>query len=589
VTTAATRRLAIDDLAIRYFGRTTDALHGVSVALDDGAFVSIAGRNGAGKSTLALAAAGFIPRVVRAQATGRIEIDGEVALDRAAAAEGAASQASLPVPARHGYRAGIVFPNPGNQLSGTKATVREELAFGLENLGIERGQMDARIDRVLTDLGIEHLADRPPYAVSGGEQQRIAIASIVAMQLPLLVLDEPTAQLDPLATASVADLLRQIASDGTAVLAAEHAPAVLSRSDRTLLLRSGEVVAFEPPGRALHPDVIRRAGLEPPTIVTLAAAAGLGPADAFDEVQIAAALRARRSSPSDGPTPAFAPDPASSPAWVRVRDQPPAGVAVRGLAYRYPTGVEALRGIDLDIAPGETVAVIGQNGSGKTTLVKHFNGLLRPSAGSVEVAGRDLADVPVHRTAATVGFVFQNPDDQLFSRTVERELHFGPRNLGLEPAQASSLVQAALEAVDLAGERGTNPYDLNVSERKLVALASVLAMDPAVLVLDEPTTGQDGPGVARVGQIVDGFHAAGGTVVAITHDMEFAARHFTRVIVMRQGEVIADGPPSSVLSHESAGLLGTTGLTPPPAARIAGLLGLSGFPAGAAELLELLG
>ncbi len=583
----AARRLALTDVAIRYFGRTADALHGVSLELRDGAFVSVAGPNGAGKSTLALAAAGFIPRVVRARASGRIEIDGEVALDRPAAPDdappAAAADGAPTAPIRHGFRAGIVFPNPGNQLSGTKATVREELAFGLENIGVERGEMDARIERVLADLGIVHLADRPPYAVSGGEQQRIAIASIVAMGLPVLVLDEPTAQLDPLATSGVAALLRELATGGVAILAAEHSPTVLGGSDRTLLLASGEPVAFEPPGLALQPDVIGRAGLEAPTLVALAATAGLGPGEAFDEERIATALRTmRRPSASRVPA-ADAPVP-----WRPVREHQRTEIAMAGLAHRYPTGVEALRGIDLEIAPGQSVAIVGQNGSGKTTLVKHLNGLLRPTAGRVVVAGRDIAGAPVHRLASTVGFVFQNPDDQLFSRTVGRELHFGPRNLRLEPRTAETLVDAALDAVGLASERETNPYDLNVSDRKLVALASVLATDPAILVLDEPTTGQDGPGVARVGRIVDGLHAAGRTIVAITHDMEFAARHFERVVVMRGGRVVADGAPPAVLGAGSADLLASTGLTPPPAARIAGRLGLAGAPASAAELLALM-
>jgi energy-coupling factor transport system ATP-binding protein len=221
--------------------------------------------------------------------------------------------------------------------------------------------------------------------------------------------------------------------------------------------------------------------------------------------------------------------------------------------------------------------------------VKHLNGLLSPTAGEVRVGGTSVAGVPVHRVASTVGFVFQNPDDQLFSRSVEAELHFGPRNLRLAKADADRLVEAALEAIGLTAERAANPYDLNVSARKLIAIGSVLATDPSVLVLDEPTTGQDSPGIERVGAIVDMLHAAGRTVVAISHDMEFAARHFERVVVMRLGEIVADGPPSATLGGSQAELLASTGLTPPPAARIAALLGLDLVPADAAQLLHGLG
>ena len=230
--------LSIADLVVRYYGRDVDALRGVSLDVPAGSFTTIAGRNGAGKSTLALAAAGLLPRIVRAEASGRIEIDGELIFDRSTSTPEADGGTVAP-PRQTSSRAGIVFPNPENQLSGTKASVREELAFGLENLGVPRDEMDGRIDRVLDDLGIVHLSDRAPDALSGGEQQRVAIASIVAMGLPVLVLDEPTAQLDPVATDLVAELLVGIAGSGTAVLAAEHAPEVLGRSGRALVLAEG--------------------------------------------------------------------------------------------------------------------------------------------------------------------------------------------------------------------------------------------------------------------------------------------------------------------------------------------------------------
>ena len=244
-----------------------------------------------------------------------------------------------------------------------------------------------------------------------------------------------------------------------------------------------------------------------------------------------------------------------------------------------------MRGVSISIEPGERVAIVGQNGSGKTTLVKHLVGLLRPASGSVKVGGGDIADEPIHRLAGRIGFVFQDPDDQLFSRTVERELRFGPGNLGLADATIALLVDQALEAIGLTAERGSNPYDLDVSGRKLVALGSILAMDPAVLVLDEPTTGQDGPGVALVGSIVDAYGAAGRTVIAITHDMEFAAAHFGRVVVMRAGEIVADGSPGDVFAPANHKLLETTGLLAPVTARLAARLGLRVAPLTVEALL----
>jgi energy-coupling factor transport system ATP-binding protein len=563
-----TDRLSLDDVAVRYAGRREPALSEVSLGLGPGDRVGVAGRTGAGKSTLALVSAGFIPRVVRARLSGRASLG---TLDLGAATGNAILG-----------RVGIVFSTPANQLSASKLTVREELAFGLENLGVPRATMDARIDGVLARLGIEHLAGREPFALSGGEQQRVAIASIVTMGTSYLVLDEPTAQLDPAGTASVSALLAELARDGTAILCAEHDAGILGGLDRCLVLDQGRIVAEDVPGRALGSDRLGPIGLTAPTLVRLAEAAGLDPRSAFDEAAVAGALdrtgRAASGRAAPVPAPTIAATGDAAVVWTPAADGPRVRVAAEALAHRYSTGVDALRGVSLVVEPGEAVAIVGQNGSGKTTLVKHLNGLLRPTGGRVTLDGADIREVPVHRLAATVGFVFQNPDDQLFDRSVEREVAFGPRNLGHTPEAVERAVTAALAAVGLEASRGVNPYDLDLSLRKLVALASVLAMDPAVLVLDEPTTGQDGPGVRRVGGIVDAWTRSGRTVVAITHDMEFAATHFQRIVVMREGRVVADGTPGEVFAPERTMLLASAGLEPPPAARIGARLGLGSTP-----------
>jgi energy-coupling factor transport system ATP-binding protein len=273
----------------------------------------------------------------------------------------------------------------------------------------------------------------------------------------------------------------------------------------------------------------------------------------------------------------------------RPTEEPPT-IEVVGLVHRYPGATRAaVDDVTLRIEPGESVAIVGQNGSGKTTLVKHLDGLLRPSSGSVLLAGQDIAARAVHELAREVGFVFQDPDDQLFERAVEREVAFGPRRIGVPPDEVAERVARALELVDLAAEARTNPYDLGLSQRKLVALASVLAMSPGVLVLDEPTSGQDPVGVARITGIVRSWVASGRTVIAITHDMAFAAGAFQRVVVMAGGRVLADGPSDRILSAASTSLLAGTGLVPPPAARIAARLGVPGVPRDAATLLASLG
>jgi energy-coupling factor transporter ATP-binding protein EcfA2 len=570
--------LQITDLEIRYPGRREPSLRGIGLAVSAGERVAVAGRTGAGKSTLALAAAGFIPRVVRATVSGAVTIAG------IAAREASASRLL--------GRVGIVFATPANQLSASKLTVREELAFGLENLGVPRAEMDPRIDAVLERLDISNLADREPFSLSGGEQQRVAIASIIAMGTDILILDEPTAQLDPAGTASVADLIDSLARSGTTILCAEHAPTVLGRMDRCLVLDEGRPVALDRPGAALL-TAGREVGLRPPTLVQLAELAGVASGHEFDEAAIAAALAEKRPSASqiDGRAGPVATDEgtvASGEGWNPGHDRSPIRVEVKDLVHRYPNGVEAVRGVSLSIEPGEAVVILGQNGSGKTTLVKHLNGLLRPAEGRVLLDGEPTEGVTVDKLAGIVGFVFQNPDEQLFERSVEREVAFGPKNLGRPPERIPELVARSLDAVGLTDVRSTNPYDLDLSRRKLVALAGVLAMDPAVLVLDEPTTGQDAAGIERVGAVVRAYRAAGRSVVAITHDMEFAATNFSRVVVMRLGEVVADGPPEAIFAPDHRDLLATTGLLPPPAARIAAAIGLSIVPSDAAALLAAL-
>jgi energy-coupling factor transport system ATP-binding protein len=252
---------------------------------------------------------------------------------------------------------------------------------------------------------------------------------------------------------------------------------------------------------------------------------------------------------------------------------------VERVVHIYSQGrVRALDGVDVAIAAGERVALVGQNGSGKTTLVRHLNGLLRPTEGRVTVDGTDAASLTVAQLAARVGLVFQDPDRQIFAGSVRAEVEFGPRNLGRSGDELHAAVSDALAATGLSGEEGTNPYDLGGSRRKLLALASVLAMRTPVLVLDEPTTGQDARGVERVRSVVESVAAEGRTVIAISPDMRFVADSFDRVVVMRDGRIILDGTPAAVFGRESWEALRLTYLEPPLAAIVGDRLGLGSTP-----------
>ncbi|MGZ6316472.1 MAG: energy-coupling factor ABC transporter ATP-binding protein [Anaerolineales bacterium] len=259
-------------------------------------------------------------------------------------------------------------------------------------------------------------------------------------------------------------------------------------------------------------------------------------------------------------------------------------IEVKDLRFTYPGGVEALRGISLAIETGEQVAIVGQNGSGKTTLVKHFNGLLQPSVGTVSVGDWDTRKTPVAKLASRVGYVFQNPDEQLFCRTVAEEVAFGPHNLGFDADRTKQLVSDALAMVEMDGRRDVNPYDLSPTWRKMVALASILSMDTPIVIFDEPTTGQDAANLARIAHVVSELRRRGKTMITITHDIDFAAENFERVIALSQGEVLLDGPAASVLGQEET--LAQTYVEPPQLTRLGKRLGFKRAMRNQDEFLE---
>jgi energy-coupling factor transport system ATP-binding protein len=246
-------------------------------------------------------------------------------------------------------------------------------------------------------------------------------------------------------------------------------------------------------------------------------------------------------------------------------------IEIRDLYFTYPAGVEALAGISLNMDSGEQVAIIGQNGAGKTTLVKHLNGLLTPTRGQILVGDWDTTKHSVAKLAKRVGYVFQNPDEQLFSKNVGMEVAFGPRNLGFSSQQVQQHVADALAMTELSDKTETNPYDLSATWRKMVALASVIAMDTPIVIFDEPTTGQDATNISRIAQVIKTLHERGKTVITITHDIDFCAENFERVIAMAQGKILLDGKTNDVLRQDE--ILATTYVDPPQLTRLGKKLG----------------
>ena len=261
-------------------------------------------------------------------------------------------------------------------------------------------------------------------------------------------------------------------------------------------------------------------------------------------------------------------------------------IEINDLRFTYPTGLEAISGISLSIETGEQVAIVGQNGSGKTTLVRHFNGLLQPAVGSILIGEWDTKKYSVAKLASRVGYVFQNPDEQLFSRDVGTEIRFGPRNLGYSKEKIDELVKRALALTELSDKTETNPYDLSPTWRKMVALASVIAMDTPIVIFDEPTTGQDALNVARIAHVIAELRNEGKTVITITHDIDFCAENFERVIALSNGQVLLDGPSQDVLGREE--ILAQTYVDPPQLTRLGKRLGLKETVRNQEEFLNVI-
>lgn len=493
--------LELRTVTYRYPGYARHALDRVDLALAEGEIVGLTGLNGAGKSTLGLVATGLAPGSIGGELTGDVLVDG--------------SSIRGLRPFELAGRVGLVFSNPEAQRIRVAGTVFEEVAFGPVNLGLPLSEVVSRTRVALEALAIADLAERHPGRLSGGQSQLVAIASMLAMQSRHLVLDEPVAELDGEGRALVAAAIRRLASAGTSLLVAEHDEELLAATcGRIVRLDAGRVVADGPAGTSARGDAARE----------VVAPGG--------------------SASTDGPAPGARPAPAGAPV-----------IRCEGVRFDYPDSTRALDGVDLEIRAGERLAIVGRNGSGKTTLVRTWNGLLRPTGGQLNVDGRPTAARRVAELARTVGMTFQDPDRQIFGRTCRDEVAFGPRLVGVRGETLAHEVTDALEAVGLGDAAGTNPFDLGPSRRRLLALASVLAMRTPVVVLDEPTMGLDSDEISRVRAVVEALPTEGRTVVAISHDRRFVAGSFDRAVVLDRGRVVADRPADEVFGRDVEALV----------------------------------
>ncbi|MEW6356324.1 MAG: energy-coupling factor transporter ATPase [Planctomycetota bacterium] len=543
--------IEIKDLTFTYRGADTPALQDVSLRIEPGEFVVLMGATGAGKSSLVRCLNNIIPKFYPGDLSGRVTFFGEDRTNwRTSDFAGAV---------------GMVFQDFECQLFSTNAAL--EVAFGMENLGLPCDEMRRRLQDSLETVGLPGVEDRDPTTLSGGQKQRLAIASVLAMRPRILILDEPTTDLDPVGKRRIFEIVDRLSEEvGLTILMIEHETDYARNADRIVLVDGGRIVGQGPPSRILADGpLLQRHSVRPTDLIRVCSALHIADPPASVEetthrltAQDIALNKERAEALTQGDR-------------RRSEGYGPEIIEVKNLRHQYPGHVEALKGVSLAIREGEFVAVLGQNGSGKTTLVKHLNGLLAASGGSVALDGKDVSKWTASSLGREVGYVFQDPDHQIFAATVREEVAFGPANFGYAKKEVEEMTARALDAVGLIGCEDRDPFALTKGERQRVAVASILASDPRVLILDEPTTGLDYAQQRRMMDLVRKLNEDGRTIIIITHSMWVAAEYAHRAVVMADGLIVADGTVREIFSNREA--LDTASLIAPPVVQLSQQLG----------------
>jgi energy-coupling factor transport system ATP-binding protein len=542
--------IKITDLYFRYKKSPRPVFAGLNLFVRPGERVAVLGPSEAGKSTLALCLQGLIPRLIKGDFRGEVVVDG---VDTAACR-----------PRQLAGRVGILLQDFEAQLVSTR--VDQEVAFGPENLGLPREELRRRVDEALALVGLDGLDDRAPATLSGGQKQLLTLAAVLSLAPKLLVLDEPTTDLDPVRVEELMATLDRLSRtrDFTLVFLGED-PRLARFCSRIVLLARGKILADGPAEVILREvERLRGLGLNPPELPALFHDLGQAtlPLTLEAAVDQARGLGWDRSSPADSALP---PALTGETPEGGGRGGPPHGpeiLALRRVSFAYPDGPPVVQDFSLAFRERELTAILGPNGSGKTTVLKLLRGLLTPQAGEVWQPPDEKF---------RVGYVFQNPDYQLFAEEVWEEVAFGVRLLGLSPREVERRVTTALTRVHLLDRARDDPFSLTKGQRQRLAVAGVLALAPQVIILDEPTTGLDHREQRDLLGLARELHAQGHTVIMVTHSMWAAATYARRLVVLLDGRVLLDGPTREALAEKE--LLAQARLVPPAVVQLSRTLG----------------
>jgi energy-coupling factor transporter ATP-binding protein EcfA2 len=484
-----------------------NAIEDISFSLPAGKLMLIAGPSGCGKSTLLKCLNGLVPNSYKGTLSGEVQLHGR-----------STKGLSLRDLAQE---VGTMLQDPDKQIVGS--TVEQEIAFGMENLGMSRAEMRQRVTGVLKQLHLEHYRGQATFALSGGQRQQVAAAGLLVMQPSIFLFDEPFANLDARAVDELEELIRDLLAKGSTVIIVEHRveEALRLKPDKVLLMREGRQVFFGDAAEFL--EIADPAQVKLPVESTLRALND--PAQARD-------LLVRPITTGQASKAA-----AYEPILV-----------FEDVHYRYSSySEEVLHGISCQVQRGETIALLGPNGSGKTTLVKQALGLLRPTRGAVRLYGEGTRKMSVAQLASRIGYVFQSPGAMLFAPTVRKEVSFGPENLRFTPERIKSVVQVAEEAMNVVEFDARSPFALSFGQQKRVSIASVLSMQGKILLLDEPTAGQDYRSYISFMEYLRSLPELD-VLLFITHDLDLALRFTQRVLLLKEGRLVGDGPPLQVLA-----------------------------------------
>lgn len=554
------KAIQFKDFSFRYIHQKGQALDGITIDIDGGSVIGILGPAGAGKSTLVKALNGLVPLVdVGYQ-------DGDVIVEGLNTREHEVNEMA--------HHVSIVMQNPEVQIFLTR--VRDDIAFGPANLSIPREEVFARVDKALADTELESMADRNPNDLSGGEQQALAIAGALAMEPSIMAFDEPISMLDPIGKEHVMNLMRQVTEirKATSITTESGADieAIAEVVDELLLFDEGKFVFRGTPSEVLASDEVKKAGVGRPQVTDLILTL-IKHGHEFDKVPITleeAHQVVRQKLVSLGISEIERP-----PGHLLEKDIKfgETILSVENLHHWYNQEVHALKGVTFDIQQGHILGIIGQNGSGKTTLARHLVGLLKPTNedAKLTVKGQDITEMKIDEIIKMVNYVFQNPDDQLFAETIWDEVEFAPKMMELEEEESKKLTEEALEVFDLMKFRKRYVLGLDEDLKTYLAITSILPLKPDIIFIDEPTTGLDTRGEAKMMESLNRLRdEQGKTIVIITHNMKTIGNHCDRVLVMSQGELLLDGSTREIFVEDEELL--KADIRPPQITRLGQLL-----------------